>query len=120
MFCWDLGHSNVIDSIMFTKEFDEMLYCATNAESFKWDIVLECKGASIVRCCQMVVQVMSGKIPMTFDSVNKAIDDEAETKELLPKKWLKFAKSIWVTEFTQWFLIPVQKIFLICLTALKV
>lgn len=89
MFCWDLGHSNVIDSIMFTKEFDEMLYCATNAESFKWDIVLECKGASIVRCCQMVAQVMSGKIPMTFDSVNKAIDDAKIWEEIQEEPSLK-------------------------------
>lgn len=76
MFCWDMGHSSYIDSILFTKKFDEMMYIYSQGnKSFTWEIDIECKGASITKCCYLISDVMNGKIEMDITSINGAIDD---------------------------------------------
>lgn len=74
-FCWDRSDSANIDSILFTSNFDETLFTFIDNQPTKWDVSLECKGASMVRLVQLVSDVLTGKTPMNPKAIQDSIHD---------------------------------------------
>lgn len=72
---WDRDDTTNIRSIAFTKDFDKAQVDWYTGTPHKCDIVIEMKGASIVRVLQLIADVMSGKIAMSTSALNKAIRD---------------------------------------------
>lgn len=86
-FCWERDNTAQISSLLFTKDFDNLIlnWTGDSAANFKWEVAVECKGASMVKICQLVDDVMNGRIGMTAADINKNIKDyqlwESESEE---------------------------------------
>lgn len=74
-FNWDLADSASIESVLFTRDYDAAMVAWVNGNDYTWDVKVECKGASIVRICRMVEDVMDGKVPMTTSGINSLLKD---------------------------------------------
>ena len=76
-FVWTMGDFSRIDSLLFTKNFDQAVtaWTAPTAEKYTWDIAVECKGANLVKICDLVDKVMNGKITMTTQAINSYLMD---------------------------------------------
>lgn len=74
-FVWDLGRAASIERVLFTKNFDEMNVSWVNNENFLWDLEVQSKGANTLQMCKLVMSVLSGKVAMNIDAVNKEIKD---------------------------------------------
>lgn len=74
-FVWARGNTTSLYSICFTNNFDEAFIALNNGETYKWDVELQLKGASITRSIQLVADVMAGRIALSTDALNKAVRD---------------------------------------------
>lgn len=88
-FCWDRGDSANIESVLFTSNFDETLYSFAQEEPTKWDVSLECKGASMVRIVKLVSDVLNGKIKMNPKDVQNSINDAQIWESMLEDSDIK-------------------------------
>ena len=86
-FVWSRGNTTSLYSICFTNNFDEAFIALNNGETYKWDVELQLKGASIARSIQLVADVMAGRVALNKAALNKAVRDaqiwESEENEAL-------------------------------------
>lgn len=75
-FVWDLAESAQVETVMFTKNFDDA-YASWffGGDNFVWDVYVEAKGANAVQMCKLVESVLTGKVPMTSDKIRAEIAD---------------------------------------------
>ena len=74
-FIWDLGMSAQIETVLFTKDFDNANVAWVNNDTFDWDLEVQAKGANTVQMCKLVEKVLSGKVAMTTNAVRNEIQD---------------------------------------------
>lgn len=72
-FVWSLGHNAEIESVLFTKNFDEMNVAWVNNEPFVWDVEVTANGTNTFQMCKMVRKVLLGEVPMDAKSIRASI-----------------------------------------------
>lgn len=64
---WNRDDHSSVEFVLFSKNFDEAMAGLTDDGLVKstWDVEVLTKGASLVRICQMILDVCGGKVAMT-------------------------------------------------------
>lgn len=75
LFVWDLAASAQVETVLFTKKFNEAYLTSVNGDDFTYDLYVQAKGANTVQICKLVEAVLTGKIPMTKDATLSFIAD---------------------------------------------
>lgn len=75
LFVWDLSQSAQVETVMFTKKFDDAYNAAYNNGQFTYELLVQAKGANTVQMLKLVEAVLTGKTQMTDASVRAQIKD---------------------------------------------
>lgn len=87
LFVWDLSQSAQVETVMFTKNFNEAYNAAYNNGQFTFDVLIEAKGANTVQMLKLVDSVLTGKTAMNGSDIRAKIKDAQlfETKVISEK-----------------------------------
>ena len=72
---WDLAESAQVETVMFTKKFDEAYNAVYNNGNVTFDVLAEAKGANTVQMLKLIEAVLTGKIAMSDSAVRAHIKD---------------------------------------------
>lgn len=75
LFVWDLAQSAQVETVMFTKNFNEAYNAAYNNGQFTFDVLIEAKGANTVQMLKLVDSVLTGKTKMAVSDIYNQIKD---------------------------------------------
>lgn len=75
LFVWDLSQSAQVETVMFTKNFNQAYNAAYNNGQFTFDVLIEAKGANTVQMLKLVDSVLTGKTKMTVADIYSQIKD---------------------------------------------
>ena len=75
LFVWELAASAQVETVMFTKNFNEAYNAAYNNDISTFDVLVQAKGANTVQMLKLVESVLTGKVAMTPATVRAQIQD---------------------------------------------
>lgn len=75
LFVWELAASAQVETVMFTKNFNEAYNAAYNKDQHTFDVMVDAKGANTVQMLKLVESVLTGKTAMTGAAIRAQIKD---------------------------------------------
>lgn len=91
-FLWSLSSPTQVETVLFTKSFNELMVSWMNGEDYVWDVKVLSKGANLVQMMKLVQSVLSGRVPMEVGSVRDEIQD-AQLFESIEEKAYKVLEA---------------------------
>lgn len=75
LFIWELAQSAQVETVLFTKKFNEACVSAVQGGQHIFDVMVEAKGANTVQMLKLVESVLTGKTKMNEADIRAKIKD---------------------------------------------